>query len=336
MAKLSVEAALSQIENNNIAPIYTISGKENFFSDQIIDALTRKIFPSTGAKDLNYSVMHGTEHTLKAFINNYLAMPMLAEKKLLIVKSFNAMSVKGLQDEAVLIKYLKQPQANTVLALLFEDGAQKKIYQTIRSISTSIACDPIPEYKVAPWLISYVKRNGFSINPDAAQFLVSNCGSHLLTLVSEFEKLRNFKNNDTNITVEDIEQTSGFTKEMNVFALQKALSVKNLPNSLRIGKYLIDSGDHITRLNSTLFSFFRKALVVASLREQNMDKRQISAETKLSDFQLREINTTLQKFNTKEIKRTIQLMHELDVNIKTTNINQYAAMQMLCYKICKP
>ena len=76
-------------------------------------------------------------------------------------------------------------------------------------------------------------------------------------------------------------------------------------------------------------------LQVAFLVSKRTDRKKIAEQMKLRDFQMKEIYEGLSHFNIKQIERIIGFLLKTDLGSKTSAIGKKAAIQTLCYNICK-
>ena len=331
MPIISINEALKKINSGDIAPVYFLFGKEKFFHDQIIQKLTETIFPDKAGKDLNLTVLYGFENSLGEVISTASSLPMLSKQKMVLVRDFSKMKIS---DPDALSKYLEHPRKSACLVLSSEEKGRAKIYKTIQDLAQSIECKPIPEYQAGGWIKDRVKQKGSAIEMQAVQFIVNQVGTSLLNLDQELNKIINFKNDNTTITIDDLEQTTGISRDASVFALQNALARRQLGASLKASKRLLDAGQNIISINAVLFAFFKKMLIAASLKQRGNNRRQIAEQMKLGDFQLKEIFETMNNFSIKQIESIIVLLHQIDIEAKTSAVLDEPGLQMLCYKIC--
>ncbi len=332
MEKRSPAAAIEQIKNNQALPVYFCIGNEKFFQDQFIQAAIETIFPERASRDLNLHILYGTENTLSELLSACLSYPMLSDRKLVIVRDFDKMK---LSDPDALQKYVDNPQISTTLVLVSAEKGRQKIYDYISKHAQTVDCSPIPEYKVVDWLSAHFRTYGRSVTPQAAQFLVNHIGPNLLGLDQEINKIISFKNDNSTISIEDLEATTGISREANIFALQKALSRRQLPASLGIARHLLESGVDISAINAILFAFFRKTAQVVYLKQRGLQRRDIASQLKLHDFQLKEMYECSSHFNLSQLRGIIALLHQSDRAAKTSASSKEATSQMLCYQICR-
>jgi DNA polymerase-3 subunit delta len=332
MAKSTIDQVLQKIDSGQIDPLYYLTGAEKFFHDQVIETLETAIFTDKGSRDLNLTVLYGTENTLGELLSAALSYPMLANYKLVIVRDFDKMKIS---DAESLNKYLNNLQKTTCLVLSAEEKGRAKIYNAIEQAAHNVDCRPIKDYKVTTWFTNYCRQQKINIDPQAINFLINQVGSNLLTLNLELKKARDFKNDDSDITIEDLEQTTGISKDFSIFALQNALAHKQLNTAIKICNNLLDAGQNINLILSILYAFFRKILIASSLNQKGTNRQQIASAMGLAEFQFKEIYNALNKFNSKQIHHILHLLHEADIAAKTSMIDEKPGLQMLCYKICR-
>lgn len=332
MKKSSAEQTVQNIKEGQIEPLYYLTGREKFFHDQIIEALSGKIFTDKGSRDLNQTMLYGTENTMGEMLSAVLSYPMLADYKLVIVRDFDQMKIN---DPESFNKYLQNLQKTTCLVLSAADKGRTKIYQNIEKAAYNVDCKPVSDYKITEWFTNYCRRQNVNIDQQAVIFLINQVGSNLLSLNLEIKKLLDYKNDDSAISIEDIERTTGISRDYSVFALQNALSQRQIASALKIGNNLIDSGQNINFIVAVLYAFFRKILVASSLRSKGSARQQIAKEMGLPEFQFKDIYNALSKFNPAQIKEIIGILHETDIQAKTSAIDEKPGLQMLCYKICR-
>ncbi len=332
MIKSSIDQVLQKIKSGQIDPLYYLHGAEKFFHDQIIETLDVTIFTDKGGRDLNLTILYGTENTLSELLSAVLSYPMLANYKLVVVRDFDKMKINDVES---LNKYLHNLQMTTCLVLSAEEKGRTKIYNTIEQVAHNVDCKPIPDYKVAAWFTNYCQQKNINMDPQAINFLISQVGSNLLTLNQEIKKVRDFKNDDSTISIEDLEQTTGFSKDISVFALQIALSNRQLSHAIKICNNLLDAGQSMNLIISVLFAFFRKILIALSLAQKGASRQQIAADMGLTEFQFKDIYSAMSKFNPQQINKVIHLLHDMDIAAKTSMIDERPGLQMLCYKICR-
>ncbi len=332
MKQISVNEALKHLEQNDFKTLYFLHGPEKFFHDQFIKAITASIFPNRADRDLNLSIFYGSEDEPGQIIAACLDYPMFSERRLVIVRDFDKLK---LPDSQSFEKYVNNPQKTTSLVLSAAEKGRTKLFQTIHKAAVSIECKAVKEYLVGDWVKKRAQTKGYEMDPQAVQLLVNHVGSNLLTLDQELDKLADYKNDTKVIAVDDVERTTGVSREVSLFALQNALARRDLSESLKIAKLMLESGQSVLAINPILFAYFKRLLMVSTLKQRNYNRTRIAETLNLSDFQVRDFLTNSQHFNIQELKGVVEYLNEVDITLKSTNAGETGVLQMLCYKICR-
>jgi len=332
MAKQNFSQSLKKIENGEFRPLYYLAGREKYFHDRFIEHVISYAFPDKGSRSFNLSVLYGAENSLAELMAAVEGYPMMADRKLVIVRDFEQMKIS---DAETFSKYLNNPQKTTVLVLSVSEPGRTKIYNEINRLAETIECRPVSMDALGSWIIQQFRQKEYEVDYQAVQFLIDHTGNVLLNLEQEIDKLVNYKNDQSKVTIEDIEQVTGISREANLYALQKALARRQLAVSLKTSRRLLEAGYDVSALNAVLFAFFRKTLTAASLRARGKDLNEIAPQMKIPMYQLREIKDALNNFSIQKLKDVINLLHQSDIQAKTSAVIPLAGIEMLCYKICR-
>ncbi|MCB0282826.1 MAG: DNA polymerase III subunit delta [Calditrichae bacterium] len=329
---MTTEDVLQLIEKREFKPVYLLVGKEKYFHDQIINNLSHSLFSDASSRSLNRIVLYGSENNLAEVVNASLSYPMLSEYKLVVVREFSKIKMA---DSETFSKYLENPQKSNILVLSAEELGKSTFFKEVREKAAFVDCKPIPEYKIVSWIKGYAQRQNIQISMEAISMLAEYAGSNLLTIQHELEKVAEFKGDSSEISGDEIIAVTGMSKEYNIFTLQKALAEKNIKRSFLIAKNIMDTGENINLIVSIIYSFFKKALIAAKLRASGTSQSQILKEMRLSDFQFKEVSSSLNNFNVSGLENCIKLLQTADKSIKSSGQDDWITMQSLCYNICR-
>lgn len=108
---------------------------------------------------------------------------------------------------------------------------------------------------------------GRSIEPKALAVLLERVGFHPVAAVLESEKLALFAGERKSITLADVNEVVGRTREEAIFELNEAVANQDLAAALLIAGRLREGGTHPLAIIAALRNHLRKLLVVRSLQE---------------------------------------------------------------------
>jgi DNA polymerase-3 subunit delta len=286
----SYEAVLKELRSGKVRPWYCFTGPELFFLDRL-QAAFEKLIPEE-VRDFNMDIFYGREARLDRVIAAAKNYPMMAERRLVIVRDFLQLGAKGGGgDEADddggsdgstlndLIPYLQKPNPTCVLVLIDAGGAvpgNKKIGKELKESSLGYyqhfetqLTEGLPEW-VQNWTASEGKRE---ITPDAAQLLVQMVGDSLNDLSTELDKLFTFVDTSLSITVDDVKKIAGETRRFSAEDLKNALIQRDAARALNITEQLLHQSDNVMGTVIRTLAFLNSVFMNLWQVRYQMDRR---------------------------------------------------------------
>ena len=254
----TVEKALAELKSTQEwKPVYLLTGEENYLIDQLCDYLENHVVEES-CRDFDQKVVYGRDTTMADVINMVRQLPMLAPRRLVVVKEAQDLPVndpqwshiikqknlekKGAESKDTpskngawerLAHYLSKPVAHTTLVLCY----RYKAYKAIEKVGAIYEQKKLYDYQVVPWIAMYVKSKGHSITEKSAQLITDTFGSNRSHLTHELDKVMIALPKDAVINDEAIERYMGISKDYNVFELQDAIGQRNMVKCSRIISY---------------------------------------------------------------------------------------------------
>ena len=311
--------------------LFVIYGEERFFYDHLLEEIEKVVFSNKADKELNYHLFYGTETTLSELLSACLSYPMMTDRKLVVVKEFEKLQIS---DQESFLKYLDNPQKTTTLVLVAERFKRTRVYIEILRRCATVKCSKLNESDIFQWTMTKLKESNIQANKDSVVFLIENIGTNLLRLNLEIEKIKNFLEAGQPLTLEQVSQITGFTREVNIFNFQKVLAARDLKSSIKIGSHLLEQGEVLAGMLPALFTFFRRMWVVKELRQKNYSQGQILQMLNGNAYAYREIFAHLNNFDKKHIELIFSKLLEAETQLKTSQKSPESILTILCYFIC--
>lgn len=198
-----MKAFKSALESARLDPVYLFHGTDDFLKEEKVRALiARATDPST--RDFNLELLRGTECDGARLSGALEALPMLAERRVVILRDPDALK-KPVRER--LARYLDSPAADTCLVLVLPAG-NKADADLIRSTS-AVEFRSLTDDELLQWIGHEAQTAcATTIAPDAAALLASYAGNDLALLSGELQKLAAFSNGGT-ITAAAVEAVTG-------------------------------------------------------------------------------------------------------------------------------
>jgi len=338
MAK-SADQILSDLKNNNYAPLYFLQGDEPYFIDLISNYVEKHALEES-EKGFNQRILYGKDVRLNEVISAARSFPMMGQRQVIIVKEAQEIAEFTRQeaDFSVFENYLQNPQPSTVLVFAHKHkkfDKRKKIYKLLNQHTVLLESLKIYENKVPDWIVDFVKSKGHTINRQATMLLTEYIGNNLERLSNEINKiLINFEKK-TEISEKHVQDYVGINKDYNIFELQNAIICGNALKANRIIQFFAaDPKNHPIILSiGFLNSYFTKLLLIHHSPDKS--DRGVAQAAGVSPYFAKDYMLAIRKYNLQKVLRNLAYIYEADLASKgiNTQIKQEQLMKELLFKL---
>lgn len=303
-------------QRKNFAPLYLLHGEERWFIDRLQDVLLENAI-APHERDFNLDILYGTETDARTALNACQAFPMMAERRLVIIRDFDRMK------ENTLFKNLAEQPNPACVVFLVCAGKPNMSHHPYRAIK---AGGVVAEFKalypnqVPRWIEALGKERGFALEDKAIQMLAEFVGSSLAPVAAEIDKLATYVGEREVITAEDIVQASGQTREVNVFELQRAVGERQVDRVLHITERLLQQSSNPTgesaSIVSVLTSFFIKLWQLTSLQAGRIPEKEMASNVGVSPYFLKDYLAYLRRYDVRAIDNALSALLAADFELK--------------------
>ena len=265
---ITYDDILRDLKAKKVAPVYYLMGDEDYFIDKLSDAIVEAVL-TEDEKDFNLDILYGAEAEMDKVIELAHAYPMMAEKRVVLVREAQAMrSIEGLDT------YLAHLTPTTVLIFCHKHGkldTRKAAAKAIQQVGVIYESKRLYDNQVASFISQYLHKHNVDVEPQAIQMLASHVGSDLSRLTTEMDKLLLALNGGRVVGASLVEEQTGVSKDFNDFELQSALAQRNIFRANQIVKYYQGNprSFFITRTLTNLFTFFSDVMLAFYAPEKN-------------------------------------------------------------------
>ncbi|WP_315449364.1 DNA polymerase III subunit delta [Segatella salivae] len=258
----SYETIMRDLEARRFSPIYILMGEESYYIDKISDYIATHVLKPE-ERDFNQNIVFGADVTASQIVDSAKAYPMMAEKRVVIVKE--SQNLKGTE---ALEKYFKNPVASTILVLCHKNGSIDKRKKIIPSAQAGggviFESKKLYERELPGFIKTYLRQHQVTIEPKAAQMIADHVGADLNRLTSELDKLLLSRlTTNGRVTPEVVEKEIGVSKDFNAFELRNAIIYRDIYKANLIIKYF-DNNPKAGSLFSFLpmiFTYFENLMI---------------------------------------------------------------------------
>ena len=319
------KALRQEILGGDIKPFYLLFGKEHYYIDELCRLLMDTVVPPE-ERDFGQIVYFGADVTANQVVSTARQFPMMVSRQLVVVKE--AQMMKKVEDIAV---YFEGIMPTTVLVICYKTNndptksgknidKRSAFYKQARKLGVAFESNPIPDYKISRWIDSYVGETGKRIAPDASALLAESTGTDLQKLSLTIDKLCKLLPEDrTLISVQDIEENVGMSRDYSVFELTKALSMKDAAKAFRIVHFFGEAPRRfpIQLTLSAISSHFIRLLRYHALLQAGNSRNDILAQLGINPYFGGEYDAAVRNYPARKTMRIIGALKEYDQRSKS-------------------
>lgn len=330
---MKYEKIMQDLKAGTYHPVYLLHGEESFFIDSVTNYIENNAL-SEGERSFNQEILYGKDVDFKTVVDNARQYPMMAERRVVIVKEAQAMrSLKNMQS------YIEKPSPQTVLVLAHKNKPLDKRTKFGKAVSKSaviLDSKKLYDNQVPAWISNYVQSQKLSIDPEASQMLTEYLGQDLSKIVNEIDKIKINLKAGEKITAKLVQSGVGISRDYNVFELNKALSIWDYAKIMRIIYYFEENpkANPLVMVISNLYGYFTKVAIA----QQNIKSSdaELAKKTGVNPFFVKDYRLAARTFRPAQIKQAFLSLHTADRHSKGMGMKAatpLGIMQQLIFEI---
>lgn len=312
---MSAEKIIADWKKNVFKPLYWLEGEEEYTIDKVVDYAESQIL-SESESSFNLSVFYGKDANWADVINACRRYPMFAERQVVLLKEAQQM-----RDVEKLEAYIDNPLHSTILVVSYKDkklDARKKFTKLVKDKGILLSTKKMYDRELPGWTQQLIESKGLTITQKALTLLVDHIGNDLVRIENEIDKLALNLDKRTSITEDDIEKYIGVSKEYNIFELQNAIAVRDLPGCLRIISYFESNpkAAPVQLVLPSLYNFFSKVFMVFGAGTN--DEKTIANTIGMNPYFIRSYTDAAKLYTYPGVEKALLLLHQY--NLKSVGV----------------
>jgi len=316
---MSAQSILNDIKQRKFKPLYLLHGEESYYIDLISDSIEKNVL-NDAQKGFDQTILYGKDVDFPTIVSAAKRYPMLSDYQVIIVKE--AQGLKWETNDEILEKYIENPTPTTILVFDYKYGKfdkRTKLYKSIDKKGIVFESEKLYDNKVAAWIVEELQHSGHRIHPQAAALMAEYLGTDLSKVANEAQKLILNVPKEKEITVQDIEQNIGISKDFNIFELNAALGKRDTIKAIQIVDYFAanpKSNPFVLVLGS-LAGYFTKLLRYHYLPDKS--SAVVAKELGVHPFFTKEYDIAARNFNRRKLFDVIAVIRDYDLKSKGLN-----------------
>lgn len=283
-------------------------------------------------QDSAISIYDLEETPLEKALEDLDTYSFLTTKKVIIIKSIDTINQEeNKKDIEHLYQYLDSPNPDNLLII-----CAKKLNNTLKITKELKKKTKYIEISVNAKDFAKKELRDYRLENSTLELLLEYCKDDITKLQNECIKLKNYKIEEKEITKKDIEEICleklGDSTQL-TFEFSRSLAERNKKQALLNYKKLLNYNIEPLNIIGLLASQIRIMYQVKVLEDKRFTTNEIADTLKEKPFRITKTRELTRYYTDKELLGLIIKLQEIDIRIKTTDINPNALIELFILNI---
>lgn len=310
--------------------MYLFYGIEKYLIEQEI----KKIEEKENCDIIHYNL---EIDSLKQIIEDASMISLFDDKKIIIIENatiFTGTTNKKIldQDIKLLEEYIKNPNPNTIiiftiikekldtkkkLVSLFKEKGIVKEFNKIQNINSIILNELQP----------------YQMDSNTINIFISRIGTNLQLLKQEIEKIKVYKDDDLNITKQDIIELTNKNVELDIFKLIDYILLKNKEAAIECYLEMLKQGEEPIAIIVMLANQIRIMYQAKELIKKGYSEKDIASLLEIHEFRVKKGLEKARLYQKEDLLYNLERLADLDFEIKTGKIEKNRGLELFILTI---
>lgn len=334
-------AAMKNISNNTIAPLYVLYGTEAYFMQNIQQQLKKHVLEDENDTVSTYDL---EETSIEDVITDAETYPFFSNRKLIIATNATFLTAHRQPAGAVehnlerFEQYMKQPVDYSVIVLVTKheklDG-RKKISKLASKHASVIPCTPIRANELRKWIKQVARDLQINMDEDAYEVFEREESIQLFHLQNELQKMALYVGKGGTVTRSIAEELVSASTSSSSLRLVDAVIERNVHDMFRIYQQLMQAKEEPIAIIALLSFQFRTILQLKILKDKGYHQQAIQKKMKAHPFVVQIAYKRERRFSYDYLHRALDLLAETDANIKRGRGEKELALELALLSLCQ-
>ncbi len=313
-----------QIKKGETGNLYLFFGEEIFVKNLYLEQL-KKLIPDDGLGDFNRIILDGKELDFDKIDDALNSFPMMAEKKLVVIK--NSGIFRSANEDTKEFWQTKLADVPDYVLLIFDEQEVDKrsvLYKAVTKNGLCVEFAYMKDYEVSAWVVREAQKAGKKIGKSEAEYLVGMCDAGISNVKNELDKLINYSGAE--IYKSDIDKVVSKPLSIVIFEVTDAIMQGNADRAMSVILKMKENKESAFNILYLLSSAFDKMLYAKLLLENGATYDMIASKLKLAPFITRKYIDGARGFSADFLKERICRTAECDLSVKQGEKDEWSAL----------
>ncbi len=321
----SLERLRRDLRDDKLMRVYLLFGEEAYLKEYYLNTIRSKVLSGV-MDDFNYIVIEGDKADLDLIRTEIDTPPMLAEKKLILVKYSGifksvSSSVKEFWSDTLadLPDYL--------CLVFYEEEADKRgvLYKAVNANGLAVDCAYMEDSELINWVERCCREAGKKMSRDTVEHLIKNCDNGMHAISRELEKL--FAYGEETITTKDVDRMVTKLPQSRVFEMIDCIMKRDAEGMFSLLEQAKTLKESPFMILENLCGYFSKILYTQYLLQSGATPPEIAGKIKVPPFFARDYIDYAKRFGNAFLRKAISQINQIDYDIKRGKARDWLSIE---------
>lgn len=301
-----------------LKPVYYVVGQEDFFISEIKETFKKTVISEKSTLDFNHDEVFAGDTSTADLLTLWETLPFMSNQRLIFCYKSDNFQAK---DWEKIIPFLHQSIKTTVLVYFFEKkDHRKKHFKILKKQAVELSAEPLPEWKLAPWLDFIAKKEGMEFSSSSKSLFSQMVGPHLKDIQSELKKLKHYLGNNKKASDADVIACTSRLKTESIFQLTESIGKRDTVQALKALTHLLEQNQNEMSILSMLARHIRILSKLKSGEKQKIQNKLLASESGIHPFFLKTYLAQTPLWSEHHINQAISCLLSTDKQLKSSTI----------------
>lgn len=320
--------------------IIFLYGSDTFRSRKQLKKMTDKFKQERDPQGFNISILNCEQEKDNHILEQILATPFLAEKRMIILENLLSVTKKTDLQEKIL-EYLEAKNLPEENIYIFWEGDSKPKTNVSKNLLSRLIQEKYAQQfevykgaKLSAWVNQEIQERNGKISHQALEYLVKNIGDDIWKLNSIIDQLISYKL-EQEIELKDVELFLDEKIDDNIFNLVDALIAGQPKKVYQMIREQYRIGEDSQFILSMILRQIKILLELRDLydREDTSSSDILAKKLNLHPFVVKKSLPFIKKYNQDRLKNIYNKLLEIDIKTKTGQGDQSMLLDILVGKM---
>jgi DNA polymerase-3 subunit delta len=311
--------------------VYVLVGTERLLIERAVDAV-RKAIDAMGAPGFNIEIFDGKGLQASQAISAARTLPMMADKRLVLVRHVDAMTPT---EQTNLAEYLGDPSDSACFIMTADklDG-RAKLAKTAKRKGYLIDAKPLRGRELREFVRAEATAREHNIAPEAIETLLDAVGDDLAAIDDAMERLSLFVGAGQRIDTEAVVRCVTRIRVESIWSLVDAIGLKDRRKGVAAAQSLLDDREPPLRL---LAMVARQLRIVARMRQalsEGLRPQEAAKRAGAPPFKASDLTESARRFTAESLGHAFAVIAETDRALKGSKRPPEVILQDAVLKLC--